>query len=163
MIIQKFNDLTGQLLHELHACYGPRLVSVVLFGSVARNTPSYDSDVDILIIANDLPEGRMRRVREFDDVEERLSSAIQSLQEYNIHTIFSPIFKTPDEALRGSPLFIDMVDDAQILFDPSGFFKKIISGLKAKLAERGARRIWNGNAWYWDLKPDYRPGEVFDI
>jgi hypothetical protein len=29
--------------------------------------------------------------------------------------------------------------------------------------QQGARRIWCGNAWYWDLKPDYRPGEVFEL
>ena len=31
-----------------------------------------------------------------------------------------------------------------------------------KLWGRGrARRL--GNAWYWDLKPDYKPGDVFDL
>jgi hypothetical protein len=31
------------------------------------------------------------------------------------------------------------------------------------LAHLGARRVWLGNAWYWDLKPDYRPGDVFEL
>jgi hypothetical protein len=31
------------------------------------------------------------------------------------------------------------------------------------LEQLGARRIWRGNAWFWDLKPDYRPGEVFEL
>jgi hypothetical protein len=24
-------------------------------------------------------------------------------------------------------------------------------------------RIWRGNAWLWDLKPDYQPGDVFEL
>jgi hypothetical protein len=32
-------------------------------------------------------------------------------------TSLSPLFKTPAEANRGSPLFLDLVDDARILVD----------------------------------------------
>jgi hypothetical protein len=31
------------------------------------------------------------------------------------------------------------------------------------LHELGARRVRLGSAWYWDLKPDFKPGEVFDL
>jgi hypothetical protein len=26
-----------------------------------------------------------------------------------------------------------------------------------------ARRIWLGNAWHWDLKPDFKPGDVIEL
>jgi hypothetical protein len=26
-----------------------------------------------------------------------------------------------------------------------------------------AKRVWKGSAWYWDLKPDYRPGDVIEL
>ncbi|MDP2755764.1 MAG: nucleotidyltransferase domain-containing protein, partial [Nitrospirota bacterium] len=45
--------------------YGHRLVSIVVFGSVARETYRADSDIDILLIANRLPKGRTKRVAEF--------------------------------------------------------------------------------------------------
>ena len=64
---------------------------------------------------------------------------------------------------QGSPLFLDMVDDARILLDRGDFFQRELNGLRERLARLGARRIWKGNAWYWDLKPDYTPGEVFEI
>ncbi|MFB3904718.1 MAG: hypothetical protein ACE15E_14805 [Acidobacteriota bacterium] len=35
--------------------------------------------------------------------------------------------------------------------------------LKDRLARLGARRVWQGNAWHWDLKPDYKPGDVFEL
>lgn len=163
MLIEKFNELTCQLLIELMDYYGDRLESAVLFGSVARKTPGYESDIDLLIIAENLPDGRMSRVREFDAIEKRMDPMMRSMKQYNIHTRLSPVFKTKKEALNGSPLFIDMVEDAVILFDRNSFFKEIIEGMRLRLEKRGARRVWKGNAWYWDLKPDYRPGEVFDI
>jgi predicted nucleotidyltransferase len=86
------------VLAELRRGYSDRLVAVAVFGSVGRGTPRDDSDVDLLIIARDLPEGRMRRVEQF---------------------------------------------------------------LHSRLRELGSRRIWLGNAWYWELKPDLKPAEVF--
>jgi len=40
-----------------------RLVSVVLFGSVARGEATASSDIDLLIVADDLPTGQFARKR----------------------------------------------------------------------------------------------------
>ncbi len=56
-----------------------------------------------------------------------------------------------------------MTEDARILFDREGFFARKLDRLRERLAQLGAKRIWLGNAWYWDFKPDYRPGEVFEL
>ena len=56
-----------------------------------------------------------------------------------------------------------MVEDARILFDRDGFFAAVLERLRARLEALGARRVWRGNAWFWDLKPDYVPGEVFEL
>lgn len=53
--------------------------------------------------------------------------------------------------------------NARILYDRGRFLEGALDGLRARLARLGARRIWRGKAWFWDLKPDYRPGEVFDL
>ena len=41
-----------------------RLVSVVLFGSVARGEATPFSDIDLLVVAKGLPKGRFARRRE---------------------------------------------------------------------------------------------------
>jgi hypothetical protein len=56
-----------------------------------------------------------------------------------------------------------MVEDSRILFDKDDFFKKELERLRARLESLGAKRIWKGNAWYWDLKPDYKYGDEFEI
>lgn len=155
---QNRQQILEALLRACEDVYGERLVAVVVFGSTGRGTARPDSDIDLLLIADPLPHGRMCRVREFEAAEKRVTElwpgAVPAL---------SPVFKTPEEVGHGSPLFLDMTEDARILFDRNGFFARHLDGLRKRLAQLGARRIWRGNAWYWDLKPDYRPGEVFEL
>ncbi|MDH7512437.1 MAG: nucleotidyltransferase domain-containing protein [Clostridiales bacterium] len=155
---------SGQaLLDEAKAFYGKKLVSFVVFGSVSRQTYRFDSDLDILIIAEGLPRGRMKRIAQFAAIEQRLEPFLESLRKEGVQTFISPIFKTPEEAQRGSPLFLDMVEDALILYDRDRFFSKILDRLRNRLKELGAKRIWQGNVWHWVLKPDYRPGELIEL
>jgi hypothetical protein len=64
----------------------------------------------------------MKRVREFDRVEERLAALINPLQQEGIHASLSPILKCPEQAGQGSPLFLDMGEEGKILFNSEGFF-----------------------------------------
>ena len=155
--------MLSRLAEVCPAIYGERLVSLVVFGSVGRGTPRPDSDVDLLIIARGLPDGRLRRVEEFSAVEDSLRESLRAWRERGVSTCLSPVFKTPKEARQGSPLFLDMVEDAKILYDQEGFFSILLGVLRERLAQLGARRIWRGEAWLWDLKPDYLPGEVFEL
>ncbi len=157
------NTLEKRLLSEIKALYSKRLVSVVVFGSAGRGTQRCDSDLDVLIVADQLPRGRMKRVEEFSVVENRIEPFLKSLQKAGIAADLSPVFKSPEEAERGSPLFLDMAEDARILVDRNGFFAAVLKRLRGRLEQLGARRIWVGNAWYWDLKPDYKPGECFEL
>jgi len=163
MLQERFKELEDFLLSRIKAFYGESLISVVVYGSVARGSQNFDSDLDLLIIADKLPKGRMKRIREFEAVEDRVEPFLKSLQKEGINSRISALIKTPEEAKRGSPLFLDMVEDARILFDRDGFFSAVLEKLRKRLEELGAKRVWKGNAWYWILKPDLRPGEVFEL
>jgi uncharacterized protein len=163
MLTAHFDELLGALVTACERQYGRRLVSVAVFGSVGRGTPRPDSDVDVLIVADDLPRGRIARVAEFAGVDVELAEVLRRLRGAGIPTMLSPFFKTPSEIEQGSLLFLDMLDDARILVDRDGFLAHAFEGFRERLTKLGARRIWRGKAWFWDLKPDYRPGEVFDL
>lgn len=151
------------LIEACIQCYGERLVSVVLFGSVGRGTSNPQSDIDLLIVAERLPKGRMQRVQEFGCIEQALQPLLSELSSIECHVELSPVFKSPEELMQGTPLMLDMVEDARILYDPSDFFGKALARLSNRLKQLRAKRVWRGNAWWWDLKPDYRSGEVFEI
>jgi uncharacterized protein len=143
--------------------YGDRLISLAVFGSVGRGTPRPDSDLDLLLVVSGLPDGRMRRVEDFEIVEECLTLELAAAAKQGVFASLSPVFKTPAEAAAGSPLLLDMIDDARVLVDRDEFLNGVLARLRARLEQLGARRIWRGNAWFWDLKPDYRPGEEFEL
>lgn len=163
MLKERFREIEERILAEVQNHYGARLVSVVLFGSAARETQRFDSDIDVLIIAKELPRGRMKRIQEFEAVENRLEPFIRTLKRDGIETYLSVVIKSPEEAEAGSPLFIDMVEDARILFDREGFFTRRLDRLRKRLAELGSKRIWKGNMWYWLLKPDYKSGDIIEL
>jgi predicted nucleotidyltransferase len=163
MLKEAFDELLDQALNAIQRHYGDRLVTVAVYGSVGRGTMRFDSDVDLLVIVRDLPAGRGKRREEFRAVEDALNGTFRALMSRGIKTELTPIIKTPEEAEIGSPLFLDMVEDARILYDRDGFFARRLDRLRKRLQELGARRIWRGNVWYWDLKPDYQPGEVFEL
>lgn len=163
MLKEAFEDLLKKLIPAIQAQYGDRLVTIAVYGSVGRGTMRFDSDVDLLLIVRDLPQGRRKRREAFDAVEDALADTFRELRSRGVNTELMPIIKTPEEAEVGSPLFLDMVEDARILYDRNGFFARRLDRLRQRLVELGAKRIWRGNVWYWDLKPDYKPGEVFEL
>jgi hypothetical protein len=52
----------ARLRSGLEARFGPRLREVVLFGSHARGAATEESDVDVLVVVDDLTEGERRDV-----------------------------------------------------------------------------------------------------
>ena len=73
------------------------------------------------------------------------------------------IVRTPREAARPIPLYLDLTEDALILHDRDGFFAQVLARVRASLKRLGARRIREGTTWYWDLKPDFQPGDIVEI
>ncbi len=159
----RYQTLLSELTESCKKHYKDRLVSVVIFGSVARNNYQNDSDVDCLLIVENLPHGRMSRMKDFSEIESALKQSLENLEAKKYYTSLSPVFKTPQEAQEFSPLFLDMTEEALILFDQKNFFEKRLTELKKRLTTLGSKRIWKGSRWYWFLKPDFKPGEVFEL
>jgi predicted nucleotidyltransferase len=138
---------------------GARLVSLVLFGSVARGDARESSDIDLLVIAEDLPRSLAERRRPLRQAWERVKTE-RGLPpvEWNL------VAKTPVEAAYHSPLYLDIVEDGILLVDRGGFFQRVLDAMRARMQALGSRRVYlPDGSWYWDLKPDYRFGEVVEI
>ena len=163
MLKEPYASLLGKMVEVMKEEFGDDLVSVVVYGSVARGDNRNDSDVDLLVVIRNLPKDSMlKRIRVFETkVEDKLN-----LDEYwskGYYISLSPILKTPEEAERFSPLYLDMVYDAVILYDRDNFFTKVLDKLREKLRELGAERIWIGKRWYWVLKKDSKFGDTVEL
>ena len=135
------------------------LISLVLFGSVARGQARPSSDIDIVVVARGFPRSLRDRRRPLLEQWERVraSSGLPHV-EWNLVT------KSPEEARFRSPLSLDIVEDGMLLFDRGGFFAAVLAGMRERMRALGSRRIrLDDGSWYWDLKPDFRFGEVVEI
>jgi len=163
VIKEPYITLLNNMVKIMKEEFKDDLTSVVLYGSVARGDNRNDSDVDLLIIIKNLPKDSMlKRIRLFETkVEDKLN-----LDEYwknGYYISLSPILKTPEEAEKISPLYLDMAYDAIILYDKNQFFTKILQKLKERLKELGAERVRIGKKWYWVLKKDSKFGDTVEL
>ncbi len=163
MYRQQFQKITAALLPACLTVYGDRLKSVALFGSVGRGTMRPDSDIDVLLVVDGLPNGPRNRLLEFEGVENALDPLLAEARRAGVHTDVCPIFKTPDELLQGSLLFLDLTDQAVILHDQAGLLRTYLDDLTRRLRAMGARRIYKDGSYYWLLKPDFRPGDHIEL
>ncbi len=163
MLRETYERLIERLREECEREYGARLVSLVVYGSVARGTMRFDSDIDLLIVADPLPVWRRARIVEFEAIEQRLETDFAAARAQGVHAELSPLIKTPEEVRYGSPLFLDMTLEARILFDRDAFFAQYLQGLRSRMRALGSQRRRLGGGYYWVLKPDYKPGDRIEL
>lgn len=144
-IINKFRQ-------KLLARFKDNLISLVLFGSVARGTARKESDIDLLVILKDAPDSYYDRLKPVIDIELELRNDIEGMP-----PVFSSIILSMDEAKENRNIFLDMIDDSIILYDKNSFFKN-------RLVQLGSKKvILDDNTWYWNLKPDIEAGEIIEL
>ena len=138
---------------------GERLISLVLFGSVARGHPHRTSDIDLIVVAEGLPWSLAERRRPYLQAWERARVA------HNLpHIEWNLIVKSPEEARVHSPLYLDIGEEGILILDRGGLSGGVLSARRERMRALGSRRVYLANGtWYWDLKPDFRFGEVVEI
>ncbi len=152
------------IAHKLEEIMQDDLISVVLFGSAARGEAGEGSDIDILIVAEKF--GKEGRFEVFNEIEKDLkaSEEYRELKEKKLGTLISPVPLTPSEVEKNPSILLDIVTDGIILYDVDDFIENKIESLRKKLKKMGSKKIFlDDKRYYWDLKPDYKLGEVVII
>ena len=140
------------------------LISVVLFGSAARGEAGEGSDIDILIVAEKF--GEEGRFEVFNEIEKYLKASEEycDLKDKKLGTLISPVPLTPSEVEKNPSILLDIVMDGIMLYDVDDFIINKMKSMKRKLKKMGSERIFlDDKRYYWDLKPDYKLGEVVEI
>ncbi len=155
--------LTDALLTETRAALCDRLTAVALYGSVARGEAHRWSDIDLFVVHR----GDRETVSEaFLRAELRLRDQplARELSARGVPTAPVAIYRSEEELADTPWLMLDMTDHGIVLFDPRGVLRRKLERLRERLQELGSRRIELADgSWYWDLKPDLRPGEVVTL
>jgi len=110
----------------------------------------------VLIVVRGLPRKRFERYSGTRDLARRVSSEFA--------VAVAPILLTPEEAQHVKPYYLGMLSGHAILHDTGGFFAAVLDRLRRRLTQLGSRRYVDKDGYeYWDLKPDWKPGDVVEL
>lgn len=158
-LILLFRDLITDKLRD-------SIISLVLYGSVARSEARKESDIDLLIILKDASDAYYKRLKPFMEAEKELrkSEEYEISRKKGLMSYLSYVILSQKEAVKNLYLFLDMIEDSIIILDKDDFFKRRLEELKHRLNFLGSKKIFlKDGSWYWDLKPDLSAGEVFEL
>lgn len=160
---KEFMPLIWRYKREFVGALAEDVLGMVLFGSVARNEATTGSDVDILSLLS-------RKTREIENRIVTLSVEGRDWDEYlmmerkGVRTRIYNICKTEAEIAENPLILLDVVDHGEILYDPRGCMKGLLDRFGAKMRELGTRKmVFPDGRWAWDLKPDWKPGEIVEV
>lgn len=145
-----------QFIKLLQKEWGGDFIAAILFGSFAAGKATADSDIDLVLVHRNPPQGRFRRHEVILEVAQKISDAFANK--------LSAILLGPLEARVTKPYYLDMTIHCEILFDQKDFFKNVLTHLKHRLKTYGSKRVFDteGNP-YWILKADAKPGEEITL
>lgn len=165
--VRTYRQIAEDFARLLERELGEQLVSVVLYGSVARRDARVGSDIDMLVVV-DAPSREERKavrervvdlVMEFENtglMEELFQQGCLVDLEYRLYT--------KEEAQRTHIFYLDLTQDAIFLVDHDGFFAAKLEQVRQRMGELGTRRVYfEDGCWYWELKPGMQPGEVVEL
>jgi hypothetical protein len=119
--------------------FSNRVLSIILFGSLASGRASKYSDVDILTIMNDLPEFK-QRYKLISDIDKEIL--------LENHVAISSIILTPEEVKycmkNMFPLFSGMVLGYKVIYDADDYTTKL-KNFESKLKKEGKFKdgVWD--------------------
>lgn len=136
-----YKETLNEFLGKCKEKFGKDLVSVVLFGSVAKGTAKEYSDIDLLIVAKELPPFE-ERIPLISDL------CYEMLIKYKVS--ISPILMTPEEFDKnisaGFPLFLGVIMGYKPIFDKNRFSANLLTKFSNALKKEGAR--FKDGVWF---------------
>ncbi len=143
---------------KLFEALGSKLESIVLFGSLSTGKPKPESDIDLLVVARDLPDKYSERTSIIREViSSRLMDEIilHIWREKGIYADLDILLIDVKEAIVTHPFYLDLTKDCVIIYDKNGLMSRTITEVREKLERIGAKRFEEPDgSWYWVLSPE---------
>jgi predicted nucleotidyltransferase len=139
------------------------VVSFCVYGSVARSEAKLHSDLDILVVSDDFTGSIASRIDQLSSIDSETREEIEFLRRKGLSTAVSFMPLRREEAELTPILFLDLAVNSRMIYDRDGFLGTILKRLKARLDLAGSRRVETEKGWYWDLRPDFRPGTEEEV
>ncbi len=127
------NDIKEALLKRVKDIGEDNLYSLVLYGSFARGDNTEHSDIDVLIIADNMNEVKLY------DLTEKVNEDLRG--KFSFSTV-SFLHYTPEVARKFHPIYLTIVFDSIIIYDRDNFFSEnVIKDTKNLLKTYGGKIV----------------------
>lgn len=125
-----------KITKDIKLFFGSNLVSIVLFGSYASAKQTSTSDIDILVIADNLPSSK----------KERFSLILSITKKYlSLGKSVSIVLHSREEILNGfefyNPLLLSISENYKLLYDNMNFFLNLMRAINNKIAKKEIRKF----------------------
>jgi WD40 repeat protein/predicted nucleotidyltransferase len=160
---ERYKEFLSILLDGLKSEFGRDFIlSYAVFGSVARGDANPMSDIDLLVVVKERsPELISRFVKLLFRLKKE--DVYLNLKRQNLKADPNPIFLTQEELKENPLILLDVLDDGKVIYD-TGVLEERFDYLRKRLKELGSKKVRLPNGkWYWDLKPDWKPGEIVKL
>ena len=136
-VVQEIRGKLGKLS-------GLELVSLAIFGSTARQENDADSDIDLLIVAEGIAEKRVQRIPDI----------VRIKRQFDLRVPLDILLISKEECQSNfrnhNPLYLDIVLDAEIIYDDSNFLKNLIEETREYINKHNISR--EGDCWSFPVK-----------
>ena len=127
--------MINKIVKDIETLFKKDLVSIVLFGSYAAGKQKGTSDIDLLVVADNLPSDR----------KERLSLILSISRKYMLQgKTVSIILRSQEDILNGfeyyNPLLLSIAENCRLLHDRNKFFFDLLNGIKNNIACKKIRK-----------------------
>lgn len=132
---EQANRVLEDVLNRARQLLGDTLSSIVLFGSQARGSAHSDSDLDLLIVAQSLPDGARRRELALDIAEVGFDYGLP------VQVILASTEEAEGAVNTGAPLMFEIHDAHRVIYDRDNFFCNLVNDFTGLLETWRVRKI----------------------
>lgn len=160
-----FRNYLLSFLSVLKIKFGNNLLSLVVFGSVARGKWSNNSDIDILLIfsENYLDKRKLSEILADIKIKFYEKNEIKNKDGINLYTPIQEIALFLKDLDNFRTLYYDIAMDGIILFDKNDTTQEFITKIKKRIKENNIKRIYiNDNNFYWK-RGKIKFGEIIEL
>lgn len=130
-----------------------RLDGIILYGSAARGELGPESDLDLMLVVDEVPVSAFEEVRQTGPIGRSVGALIvEEWERAGHYHAVQVVEATPRAFERPGDLMLGVAEDGRILFDPRGRVGTSLRRLRARYRRhRVRRRRLAAGDYYWEL------------
>lgn len=153
-------DITDKIFFTIMHAYNDNLISLAVFGSYAEGSPRLNSDLDLFIILERVKSRSFEFNFFYENIEQPLETDLMRLfKECKIDMNLSPFIVSKEQAMFFNPLYHDMCEGCEIVYDKGNYFESILKKVSNIKKNHHFKKTPVANTFKWDMTKQVMLGQ----